>query len=148
MNATHIGSRVFGVLVVVAAVVLVAGWVLLATARGDGTADGTQPAWSADPARTNSGPVMFTLTPKGITDGRFRVDVRVNTHSGDLANLDLKADTVLRVGAQSLHPVKAPALRGHHAGGQLEFALERVPDAFEIVISGVRTQGDLTFRWP
>jgi hypothetical protein len=109
---------------------------------------GAQPAWSSNPTRSNEGEVQFTLTPRDVKGGTFRVDIVVTTHSGDLGSLDLRAATELRVAGQILRPVKAPALRGHHATGRLEFALARIPDAFEIVIRGVRTQGDVTFRWP
>jgi len=119
---------------------------LLALAAG--SVASAEPAWRNDPVRRNEGAVQFELTPRDVAGGRFRVDVVATTHSGDLAGLDLKAATELRVGGQSLRPVEAPALRGHHARGRLEFALERVPDAFEIVIRGVRSMGDATFRWP
>ena len=109
---------------------------------------GAQPAWSKKPERSNAGEVEFVLTPRDVSGGRFRVDIVVTTHSGDLAGLDLSRATELRVDGQTLRPVKAPALRGHHVRGRLEFALARLPETFEIVIRGVRTLGDLTFRWP
>ena len=107
-----------------------------------------QPAWRSNPDRSNEGEVEFVLTPRDVSGGRFRVDIVVTTHSGDLAGLDLSRATELRVDGQTLRPVKAPALRGHHVRGRLEFALARLPETFEIVIRGVRTLGDLTFRWP
>jgi len=109
---------------------------------------GAQPAWSQKPERSNAGAVQFVLTPKDVSGGRFRVDIVVTTHSGDLASLDLSAAAELRVNGQTLRPAKAPALRGHHVRGRLEFALAQLPETFEIVIRGVGTQGDLTFRWP
>ena len=109
---------------------------------------GAQPAWSQKPERSNAGEVEFVLTPRDVAGGRFRVDIVVTTHSGDLASLDLSTAAELRVDGQTLRPVKAPALRGHHVRGRLEFALARLPESFEIVIRGVRTLGDLTFRWP
>jgi hypothetical protein len=107
-----------------------------------------QPVQGADSSRSNEGEVQFTLTPRDVSGGNFRVDIVVTTHSGDLASLDLSAAAELRVAGQTLRPVKAPALRGHHARGRLEFALDRMPESFEIVIRGVRSMGDLTFRWP
>jgi hypothetical protein len=109
---------------------------------------GAQPAWSQKPERSNAGEVQFVLTPRDVAGGRFRVDIVVTTHSGDLASLDLSTAAELRVDGQTLRPVKAPALRGHHVRGRLEFALARLPETFEIVIRGVRALGDLTFRWP
>jgi len=109
---------------------------------------GAEPAWSQKPERSNMGEAQFVLTPRDVTDGRLRVDIVVTTHSGDLASLNLSTATELRVDGQVLRPVKAPAVRGHHVRGRLEFALARLPETFEIVIRGVRTLGDLTFRWP
>ncbi len=128
-----------------AARVLALGLLLLAATALAATA---RPAWMQEPARSNDGEVQFTLTPRDVSGGRFRVDIAVNTHSGNLAELDLRTATELRTGGQTLQPVEAPALRGHHARGRLEFALEQVPESFEIVIRGVRHMGDLTFRWP
>lgn len=139
--ATKRGSRRGGR----AARILALSLLLVAATASSVTAE---PAWSKEPARSNEGAVQFTLTPRGISGGQFRVDIAVNTHSGNLADLDLAKATELRTGGKTLHPVEAPALRGHHARGRLEFALERVPDTFEIVIRGVRSMGDLTFRWP
>jgi hypothetical protein len=107
-----------------------------------------QPPWKGDPERVNEGDVQFSLTPRDVTGGRFRVDIVVTTHSGDLAVLDLRQAVELRVEGRALRPVEAPKLRGHHVRGRIEFDLNRVPDAFEIVISGVPAMDTLTFRWP
>ena len=107
-----------------------------------------QPAWSKNAERVNKGEVQFVLTPRDVSGGRFRVDVVVTTHSGDLRELDLGTAAELRVDGHTLRPVTAPALRGHHVSGRLEYELANVPEKFEIVIRGVRNMGDLTFRWP
>jgi hypothetical protein len=106
------------------------------------------PAWSGNLTRRGGDAVEFELTPRGVKNGSFRVDVSVNTHSGDLAALNLQEATELRVADKRYRPVKPVALQGHHARGRLEFPLDQAPDAFEIVIRGVPSQGDLTFRWP
>lgn len=136
----RLASWAAGAAVIGVAAALVAAWTALAF--------GSEPAWRGDPARSNEGAVQFVLTPRDVSGGHFRVDIAVTTHSGNLAELHLQATTELRADGRSLRPVKATALRGHHARGRLEFALERVPDEFEIVIAGVRTMGPLTFRWP
>ncbi|MBI4080994.1 MAG: hypothetical protein HY423_00145 [Candidatus Lambdaproteobacteria bacterium] len=107
-----------------------------------------KPAWSKSLERSNKGEVEFVLTPRDAAGGRFRVDIVVTTHSGDLASLDLRTATELRTDGKTLRPVEAPGLSGHHTRGRLEFALERVPERFEIVIRNVRAMGDVTFRWP
>jgi hypothetical protein len=107
-----------------------------------------QPAWSKQPDRGNQGDVEFTLTPRDVSEGRFRVDVVVSTHGGNLADLDLMQAAELRVDGRVLHPLTAPALRGHHSRGRLEFGLDRIPEAFEIVIGKLPAGEPLTFRWP
>jgi hypothetical protein len=106
------------------------------------------PAWAKDATRTNEGAIMFSLTPVGVKDGRFEVKVSVNTHSGDLASLDLQATTVLRVAGKDYRAVAPVPLDGHHTVGRLLFPLGQLPERFEIVIRNVGTLGDLTFRWP
>lgn len=106
------------------------------------------PSWSGNPERSSGAGVRITLTPRDLSDGRFRLDATFNTHSGDLADLDLMSATELHVGGRTIRPVSALTLHGHHARGRLEFALDKMPDAFEIVIRGVRNQGDAVFRWP
>jgi hypothetical protein len=107
-----------------------------------------QPSWSKNPERANEGEVQFSLTPRDVKDGRFRVDLVVTTHTIELAVLDLRKAVELRVEGRVLRPVEAPALRGHHARGRLEFELDRVPEAFDIVIDGAPGMGTFAFRWP
>jgi hypothetical protein len=121
--------------------------VLLFAAHTPGPASAA-PAWAEDPRRSNQGAIMFRLTPQGVVDGRFTVEVRVDTHSGDLADLNLEEATVLRIGGATHRPMSPVKLGGHHARGTMVFALRQVPQNFEIVIKSVGSMGDLTFRWP
>jgi hypothetical protein len=98
--------------------------------------------------RTAGNEVQLELTPRGLTGGQFIIDVRVNTHSGDLSSLNLQQATTLSMAGTSRHPASAGSLQGHHASASLSFPMEAAPDAFEVVISGVRSEGDLHFRWP
>jgi hypothetical protein len=107
-----------------------------------------EPAWKEKPERSNEGEVQFNLTPRDVSGGRFRVDIIITAHSGDLSQLDLRQAVTLRIGGQTLQPVKVPTLRGHHVRGRMEFALSELPERFEIVIAGPRGMGDITFRWP
>ncbi len=131
-------SRVLPSLAAVAAALLLA--TLLPGAFGA--------ALAGTATRSNDGPVVFQLTPRGVEDGRFHIDLRVDTHSGDLADLDLQAATVLRAGSSAFRPLEPVPLRGHHARGTLVFALNAQPQAFEVVISGPGRLGELVFRWP
>jgi hypothetical protein len=98
--------------------------------------------------RSGGGEVMFRVTPRGMEAGRFLVDVRVDTHSGDLAELDLRAATTLEASGRALHPIAPAALRGHHAGATLAFDLAEAPDRLEIVFTGVRGMPDVVLQWP
>jgi len=69
--------------------------------------------------RSSSGSVAFELTPRGVQNGRFVIDLRANTHSGDLSEIDLKRGVVLRAGDKELRPAVASELSGHHAGGSI-----------------------------
>ncbi len=104
--------------------------------------------WGDDPSRRNDGPIMFMLTPKGMEGGQFLVDISVDTHSGDLKNLDLKRQVRLKIDGRSYAPTEEVRLRGHHAGGTLVFPLQHAPKQFEIVILAVGSMGDVVFRWP
>lgn len=106
------------------------------------------PGWTKDPTRVDKGAIEISLTPKGVVDGRFRIAVSVNTHSGDLRALDLRHNAILHVGASMYQPMREVKLSGHHGTGELEFPLTAVPDAFEIEIHNVATGSSRVFRWP
>lgn len=104
--------------------------------------------WGDNPSRRNKGPIMFELTPQGVAGGQFLVEIRVDTHAGNLGSLDLIKQVRLKADGRSYSPVKATRLGGHHAGGTMVFPLNVAPKRFEIIILAVGTMGDLTFRWP
>lgn len=99
-------------------------------------------------ARSTSGGVSFDLTPRGVEKGRFLVDVRVDTHSGELGDRDLRDAAALQVGDRTYRLTDAVSLRGHHASGTLRFPLAEAPANFGITIGGVRSMQDGTVRWP
>lgn len=100
------------------------------------------------PSRASQGDVSFELTPRGMVDGRFVVDLRADTHGGDLSEVDLARAATLRAAGKSYKPLEADSLRGHHSGGSMAFALGAAPDSFEIVLDGIRSLGEVRFRWP
>ena len=99
-------------------------------------------------SRSSDGEVAFTIGPRGVETGRFVVDVRVDTHSGDLAEIDLKEAMSLHAEGRVYAPVEAVLLSGHHAQGPVAFELSTAPREFAIAVSGVRDLPDLTFNWP
>jgi hypothetical protein len=115
------------------------------TACSDSSTDTATSAWATKSAGRD---VMIKLTPKGVEDGLLTVAVRVDTHSGDLANLDLKKAARLVVGDKEVVPTQVPILTGHHAGGDFVFPVDAPPERFVITLSGVRGEAELRFSWP
>ncbi len=145
-----IGQYKWGILVVLG--LLFIGLVSLGLFAGpagwNANAEQGDSPWGDDPSRRNDGPITFMLTPKGVDGGQFRVDISVDTHSGDLKNLDLKRQVRLKIDGRSYAPTEEVSLRGHHAGGTLVFPLQHAPKQFEIVILAVGSMGDVVFCWP
>lgn len=99
------------------------------------------------PSRTNDGAISFTLTPRS-EKGNLVVEVRANTHSGDLATLDLTRAMVMEVEGKIFHPTMAGSLTGHHASTTVTFEPGVIPAAFAIKLASGRESGNLVFRWP
>jgi len=91
--------------------------------------------------------VSFNVTPIVGEDGRLVIELRANTHSGDLATLNLKEAISLKVGEQTYTPVEAGTLSGHHASAKVVFEPEGRPEHFSVTIRGVRDMGDLNAKW-
>ena len=98
--------------------------------------------------RTSSGDISFEVTPRGVVDGRFAVEIRANTHRGDLADLDLGNIVTLIADGRELKPAQADRLRGHHAAGSIAFQIDSAPARFEIVMRGARDLPEQRFQWP
>lgn len=102
----------------------------------------------AYPTRSSRGDISFDLTPRLTGDDQLVVNVRANTHSGDLADLDLKTLVSLQAEGRTHHPIAATGLRGHHAAGSVTFALDARPERFAITMATVRGMGEQRFEWP
>ena len=98
--------------------------------------------------RSNEGDISFHLTPRPWASGRLILDVRADTHSGDLADVKLRDVVTLQVGNQVYSPVEATPLAGHHAEGSITFDVAQTPNRFTVTIKGVRSMGELRFEWP
>jgi hypothetical protein len=97
--------------------------------------------------RTSQGDVSFRLTPRR-SSGRLIVDIQADTHTGDLADLNLRDVVRLHVGEQAYDPAEATRLAGHHSEASVTFDVSELPEHFSIKISGVRDVETLTFEWP
>ena len=98
--------------------------------------------------RSNRGEIAFDLTPREPANGRFTIDIRATTHSGDLADLDLSRIVALEAAGKTYRPASATKLSGHHASGSVTFDIASVPDRFTVKMTGVRNMGELRFEWP
>ena len=125
-------------------VALMTGVLVLASACSQSQSEGP----NGYDAKSVSGEVSFSLTPRGIAEDHFVVDVHAETQSGDLSEFDMREAATLRTGGRTYHPTAATSLRGQRANGALQFPLTEAPADFEIIISGVRGMPAATLRWP
>lgn len=98
--------------------------------------------------KSTQGDVSFDLTPRATDDGGLEVSVRANTHSGDLATLDLRTTMALDTGGRTYEPVEATRLEGHHAVATVRFEVSPVPDRFAVTIRAIRSMAAQRLEWP
>ncbi len=96
---------------------------------------------------TDPGSVSIELTPLGMKDGKFEVQIAANTHSVDLSQFDLKKITTFTYGAKTISPSDAPTLSGHHANGIIVFDLIEKPKTFTMNIKRIPAVEDRVFQW-
>jgi hypothetical protein len=98
--------------------------------------------------KKTSGDVSFALTPRTTAERELIVEVRADTHSGDLADLDLARLISLETGGSVYRPVAATRLGGHH--GQASVTFEVGPDVarFALTIGAVRGMAEQRLEWP
>lgn len=98
--------------------------------------------------KSTQGDVSFDLTPRTLADGGLEISVQANTHSGDLAQLDLRTAMALEAAGETWEPVEATALAGHHAAATVRFDVRPAPDRFAVTLSGVRGMPSQRLEWP
>jgi hypothetical protein len=131
------------------ALILVIGLSVLAATTGCSSPDGKEtPSATAYQTRSSEGEIAFEITPRPWKSGRLILDVRANTHSGDLAEVKLRDFATVDVGDQVYRPVDATSLAGHHAAGTVTFELPEAPKRFTVKMTGVRNIEELRFEWP
>ena len=96
---------------------------------------------------TGQGDVLVEAAPKGMVDGKFVVEVSMNTHTVDLGTVDLAGNVVLVAGGKEFLPVDVPALSGHHSSGEIVFGIAQEPESFSIIITGVPSVEKREFNW-
>ena len=94
------------------------------------------------------GDVLIELTPIGIKNGKFEVQVTANTHSVDLSQFDLMQQTILQYDNKKAKPLSAPKLNGHHSSGTIIFDIKEGINNFKITITGIPNVEERVFEWP
>ncbi len=95
----------------------------------------------------DSGDASVDLTPRDMENGKFAVDVSVNTHSADLSQFDLMKITLLEYEGKTIKPLSAPKLSGHHSSGTLVFDTGKEIKNFRIIIKGILAVEERVFEW-
>lgn len=95
-----------------------------------------------------AGDSVIEITPKGIENGKFIVDISLNTHSVDLSQYDLMEITTLQYNDKKINPESSPKLTGHHNSGTMVFDIGKVPENFSITITGIPNIENRMFEWP
>ncbi|MBI5072208.1 hypothetical protein HZA99_00150 [Candidatus Woesearchaeota archaeon] len=96
---------------------------------------------------TESGDVEIELIPQEVRDGKLMVKISANTHSVDLSPFDLTKITTLKYKETTILPVSAPALSGHHASGEIVFAVSGKMTEFTITIAGIPKTEKREYVW-
>ena len=98
--------------------------------------------------RSSQGDISFDVTPRVTEKGQLVVDLSANTHTGDLADLDLTALVSLLADDKTYRPVEATALEGHHSVASVTFDVDSLPSRFTVTIAATRGMEELRFEWP
>ena len=99
---------------------------------------------------TGEGDVSIELTPSEISNGKLTFDLKSNTHSVDLAGVDLKKIATLEYNGKVFQPVSAPALNGHHVSGTLVFDVGNEISEIKnikLTIKGIPQEEERIFEW-
>jgi len=120
----------------------------LATTTTGGCPKAEAPAGGPFSTRSTAGSVSLDLTPRLEANGHLSIAVRANTHSGDLADLDLASLMTLQVGSKTYRPTAAGRLGGHHASATVTFAVEGRPSRFSVTLAPVREMPEQRLEWP
>jgi len=95
-----------------------------------------------------NGDVAIELTPIGMKNGRFEVQITANTHSVDLSQFDLMEITTLAYENKDIKPLSSPKLNGHHSSGTMAFDIKKEISSFRIIINDIPNMEKRVFEWP
>ncbi len=137
-------------LIIAAIVVVVVLALLFIFSQGASTEtnDSQRAGDGAYATKTSEGEVTIKLTPQKVQNGKFDIDLVVDTHSVALDTLNLKELITLEYNGQTAQPTSAPSLSGHHASGTLVFDVLQEITTFKILITGVPDVQVREIVWP
>lgn len=130
--------------------VLTLGLGLTLAAVRPNAAQTTPPASAQTPQfEEQVSPGAITLRVRPVLEDTVLVfEVGVDTHSGDLASLDLATAMRLRIGDREAVPTHATKLDGHHGTARVTFRMTEVPERFVLLIAGVGDDPARELEWP
>lgn len=97
--------------------------------------------------KTSKGSIALKIRP-AWTDSTLVFEIAADTHSGDLANLDLRKAVRLRLNGREIEPVDATALSGHHGTATVRFRLPAPPEKFGLTLRNVGDVAEQVLEWP
>lgn len=93
------------------------------------------------------GGVKMELEPYSFESGIFRVKFYANTHTVNLDDFDMMELMHLEYENIGYKPASVDKMRGHHAGGEIEFRVPEVPDHFRIIVRDLPNMEQRVFKW-
>lgn len=97
--------------------------------------------------KTSSGQVIIDVTPVEFKDGKFYVDMKFTTHTGDLAVYDLAKLVTLEYESGKINPSGAGKISGHHSSSMMTFNIEKEPKSFRIIIKEIPDLSERVMEW-
>src|SRR3989338_1779623 len=95
--------------------------------------------------KSSESEVTIDLTPTEFKDGKFYVNIGVDTHTIELDQFNLNELVELNYNNKIIKPESAPALKGHHNTGVLLFNTGTKPDKFSIIIKNIPNINERAF---
>ncbi len=97
--------------------------------------------------KTSDSTVTVDLTPTGFENGKFYIDIGVNTHTVTLSDYNLKEIVTLEYDGKSLSPASAPVVSGHHNSGTLMFDTGKAIENFKVIVKDFPEISKRVFEW-
>ena len=97
--------------------------------------------------KTSQSAVTIDITPLEFKNGKFYVDIKLNTHTVDLDNYDFHKAVILNYNNLIFNPEESLKLSGHHFSGTFIFNVNEKPKFFTIKVLGIPDIEERLFTW-